>query len=171
MSAVYEVGILEDWVQTCLADRVYPIKIEISIDKDGNHTIEQHVDGRKLRGKFIVWMTTEFQARSKIKAPKNRNSKSFNKMWVMPMEELLRQALWVGGVDYDSLKPKDRYTTIHAICFREVLTHVIEVQREKGLTISSPASLTKVGTDITSQGNHYRTAIRKSEMALQQVTA
>ena len=163
MSSVYKPEKLIEWAKMCVDDKAFPIEVIISINKSGNYTIEQTIDGRKLRGRFIGWMADEFHSQSKIVPPKNRNSKVFAKMWTVPLETLLRQAVYVGGIKYDDLKPRDKYSTLNAMCFRLLLKDVLETQREQGLTIHSPLSIEKVGTDVCANNNHYKMAVRKLE--------
>ena len=171
MSAkVYEVEILEDWVQVCLADKAYPVEVTIKIHKNGKFEIEQAVDGRQLRGRFVSWMVNQFFKKTNIKPPKNKTSAAFNRTWVTPLETIMRQAVYTGGVDYDELKPKDKYTPLHGICFNLVLNDTVEKQREQGLTIAQPLSILKIGTDVAASGTHYRSAVvrYKAELAKQQ---
>ena len=166
---VFEEDVLQDWVQLCLADKVYPIRITIDINRDGKVLIEQHIDGRKLRGRFITWMAGEFHKCADIAPPANMTNQAFTKMWAAPMEALLRQAVYKGGVQYDKLKPKDKYNTLHAILFRDILKETITEQRSDGLTISSPQSIEKVGTSLVAKGNHYKVAVAKEARMLQSV--
>ena len=163
MSSVYKPEKLEAWADMCIADKAYPIEVTISINKNGNYIIEQGVDGRRLRGRFVGWMADEFHSQSKIVPPKNRNTAVFNKMWTTPLEALLRQAIYVGGIKYDDLKPEDKYNTLNAMCFRLLLKDVLATQKEQGLTIHSPLSVEKVGTDVCASNNHYKMAVRKLE--------
>lgn len=163
---VYEQELLEDWVQVCLADKAYPVEITIRIHKNGKYEIEQTVDGRQLRNRFTIWMTNQFFKKTNIKPPKNKTSAGFNKTWVMPLEAILRQAVYAGGVDYDELKPKDRYTALHGICFNLLLNDTVEKQRSDGLTIAQPMSIEKVGTDVAANGTHYRSAVVRYEAEL-----
>lgn len=163
---VYEVGILEDWVQVCLADKAYPIEVTIKIHKNGKFEIEQAIDGRQLRGRFVLWMTNQFWKRTNIVPPKNKTSAAFNKTWIVPLEGIMRQALYAGGVNYDELKPKEKYTALHGLCFNLVLSDTIEKQKEEGLTIAQPLSIAKVGTDVAANGAHYRLAVARYEAEL-----
>lgn len=162
---VYEEDVLLDWVQLCLADKVYPIKIEIVIDKNGKYTIKQQIDGRKLRADFIGWMAKEFTEQTHIVPP--TNGAAFNKLWASPMEAMLRQVVYKGGVKYNDLKPEDKYTSLHAICFRVILRDTLEKQREGKLTFSSPNSVEKVGINLAAEGRHYHTAQRLEQRMLE----
>lgn len=163
---VYEEAILQDWVNVCLADKAYPIEVNIKIHKNGRFEIEQIADGRQLRGRFVLWMVNQFFKKTNIKPPKNKTSAAFNKTWVMPLEAILRQAVYTGGVDYDELKSKDKYTTLHGICFNLLLNDTVEKQRSDGLTIAQPMSIQKIGTDVAANGTHYRAAVVRYEAEL-----
>jgi hypothetical protein len=163
---VYQEDILQDWVNICLADGAYPIEVTIKIHKNGRFEIEQVLDGRRLRNRFTIWMVNQFFKKTNIKPPKNKTSAAFNKTWVTPLETILRQAVYTGGVDYDKLKPKDKYTALHGICFNLLLSETVEKQRAAGLTIAQPTSIVKIGTDIASTGTHYRSAVMRYEAEL-----
>jgi hypothetical protein len=108
-------------------------------------------------------MAKEFKDLTKIVPPKNNTTKAYNKLWTQPLEALLRQSLYIGGLSYDKLKPREKYNTTNAMCFRLMLKDVVAKQKEQGLTISDPNSVVKVGLGVAADGNHYLLAIRRLE--------
>lgn len=163
---IYEEEILAEWADLCVKEKAYPVEVVIKINSKGKYTITQIVDGRALRKRFIHWMADQFFKYSNIKPPKNQNTAEFNKLWATPLETLLRQAVFIGGVDYDELKPKDKYTPLNGLCFNLLLRDTIEKQRDNQLVIAMPASIAKVGADVVAQGTHYRLAQRQYEAKL-----
>lgn len=162
---VFEEELLLEWVRNVLADQKFPIKITVSVDRNGVHSIEQYVDGRKVRGEFIDMLTNQFFKRTGIVPPpkSKQKNKSFTKLWVNPMEAMLRQAVYRGGISYDQLKGKDKYNKLHVATFSYLVKDSWEKAEEGSLTIAAPLSLEKIGISVASSGSHYRTAVRFME--------
>lgn len=158
MSQVYREDLLQAWINECLKNKAYPIEVNVKIEKNGKFTIEYPLDGRQLRKRFILWMSNQFFKQTQVVPPKNKNNSAFNKMWATPLETILRQAVYKGNVDYDTLTPKDKYNTLNGICFNLVLNDTVKKQRDAGLTIADPNSILKIGKDVAATGNHYNRA-------------
>ena len=162
---VFEEQLLLEWVRNVLADQVFPIKVTISVDKNGVHLIDQFVDGRKVRGEFIDMLTNQFFQRTGIVPPpkSKQRTKEFTKLWTSPMEAMLRQAVYRGGIKYDTLSGKDKYSKLHVATFSYLIKDAWKQAVESNLTIAMPLALQKIGISVASSGSHYRTAVHYME--------
>ena len=153
-------SVLIDWAREVLVNEQFPVKITIEIDKNGELTIDRVVDNRTVRGDFVSWLAGEFQRITHIVPPARRNVKAYSKMWATPLLNMVRQSVYKGGVDFDNLKPAERYTRLHAATFSFLIRDAWDKQQEAQLTTANPLSIEKVAINIAASGSHYRSAQR-----------
>ena len=159
MADVYKGNLLDVWIQEILDDGAYPVKITIEINGKGEVKLSQPIDGRKKRAEFSRWMCKKFSETTNRFPPKNTGTKAFQKLWAGPLESMVRQAVLVGKVDYDSLVPKEKYSQLTGRTFLFALKDSYDAQQDAGLTLSDPNSLLKVALSTIADGNHYKRAL------------
>ena len=164
MTEVFRHDILNKWVKECVDKKVFPIEISITIDKEGKSEIIDLTDGRDKRSRWIKFQTDKFSAVAKIAPPPTKTQaeiKAFQKMWVKPFEEFMRQILFQAGKDWQKLTPDEKYTKPHALAFSLAVKEIIAKMKEQELTYSDPNSTMKVGINVISTNDFHRRALAR----------